>query len=61
MKLNTYLKLKGIKANKWAKEVGLPISGVYAWLKDTTPTLTNIMEIKRATEGAVGPEDWLGE
>lgn len=58
MKLREYLDLKKVKPYLWAQEVGLPISGVYSWLAGTKPTIDNIMEIKRATAGAVGPEDW---
>jgi len=60
MRLIDYLDLKRVTANKWAKEVGLPVSGVYAWIAGTTiPTIENIMKIRAATSGAVGPEDWV--
>ena len=60
MKLIDYLKLKKVKPYKWADEVGLPKSGVYAWIKGLLrPNIRNIMAIKAATDGAVGPEDWI--
>jgi hypothetical protein len=60
MKLKDYLKLKKVKPYKWAAEVGLPKSGVYAWLTGKLrPNIVNIMAIKTATDGAVGPEDWV--
>ena len=38
----------------------MPQSGVYAWLAGTIrPNIQNIMQIKSATGGAVGPEDWI--
>lgn len=58
MKLREYLDLKKVKANVWADQVGLPVSGVYAWLSGTKPNIDNIMRIRAATQGAVGPEDW---
>ena len=59
MKLSEYLEWKKVTANVWAASVGLPISGIYAWLTgDTVPTIKNIMKIKEATGGNVGPEDW---
>ena len=60
MKLKDYLEWKKVRAHNWAREVGLPVSGVYAWLAGTTvPTIENIMKIKAATSGAVGPDDWV--
>ncbi len=59
MRLKEFLELKNIKPYIWAKEVGLPVSGVYAWLTGTRPTITNIMLIQKATDGAVRPEDWV--
>lgn len=60
MKLREYLELKKVRPYLWAKEVGLPSSGVYAWLAGTIrPNIQNIMLIKSVTGGAVGPEDWL--
>jgi predicted transcriptional regulator len=58
MKLIDYLALKGAKAHIWAVAVGLPISGVYSWLKGTVPNIHNIRKIQKATDGAVGPDDW---
>lgn len=60
MRLREYLELKKVRPYLWAKEVGLPQSGVYAWLAGTIrPNIHNIMQIKSATGGAVGPEDWM--
>lgn len=60
MKLKDYLELKKVKPYKWAEEVGLPKSGVYVWLAGKLrPNIQNIMAIKVATDGAVGPEDWI--
>ena len=60
MKLREYLELKKVKPYKWAEEVGLPISGVYAWLAGgIRPNIQNIFKIKDATGGAVGPHDWI--
>lgn len=59
MRLREYLDLKNVKANVWADQVGLPISGVYAWLAGTKPNIDNIMLIKKATNGAVAPDDWV--
>lgn len=59
MKLREYLEQEKVNAVTWAKRVNLPISGVYAWLSGKTiPTIENILKIKEATAGAVGPEDW---
>ena len=60
MKLSEYLEWKKVTANVWAEGVGLPVSGVYAWLTGkAVPNIKNIMKIKEATGGAVGPEDWV--
>ena len=60
MKLSEYLEWKKVSGKTWAESVGLPISGVYAWLTgQTLPNIKNIMKIKEATGGAVGPEDWV--
>ena len=60
MKLREYLELKKVRPTDWAKAVGLPRSGVYAWLAGTIrPNIKNVMAIKTATGNAVGPEDWL--
>ena len=60
MRLSEYLELRKIRPYDWVKETGLPQSGVYAWLAGTIrPNIKNIMKIKTATNGAVGPEDWL--
>ena len=61
MKLKVYLDLKDVKANVWAKDVGLPVSDVYAWLAGTIPNIHNIRKIQKATDGAVGPDDWGNE
>ncbi|MFA4826498.1 MAG: hypothetical protein WC593_15215 [Methanoregula sp.] len=58
MRLREYLKLKNVKANRWAETENFPVSMVYAWLGGTTPRIENIIKIKEATQGAVGPEDW---
>jgi hypothetical protein len=60
MRLREYLELKKVRPYLWAKEMGLPQSGVYAWLAETIrPNIKNIMKIKTATGGAVGPDDWI--
>lgn len=60
MKLKDYLELKKVRPYLWAREMGLPVSGVYAWITGrATPTIQNIMAVKSATNGAVGPEDWV--
>jgi len=59
MRLQEYLNWQKLKANVWAEQVGLPISSVYAWLTGTLPSLPKIMAIKKATNGNVGPEDWV--
>ena len=60
MRLREYLDLKKVRPYLWAKEVGLPQSGVYAWLAGAIkPNIKNIMAIKAITNGAVTPEDWL--
>lgn len=59
MKLKEFLDLKGIRPYKWADENQLNRSRVYEWLTgEVTPTLDYIMKIKKATNGAVGPDDW---
>ena len=58
MKLKDYLAWKNVKAHIWAVAVGLPTSGVYSWLKGTVPNIYNIRRIQKATDGAVGPDDW---
>jgi len=60
MRLREYLELKNVRPLVWARQVGLPQAGVYAWLAGTVkPNIRNIMKIKAATNGAVTPEDWL--
>jgi hypothetical protein len=60
MRLREYLELKKVRPTDWAKQVGLPRSGVYAWLAGTIrPNIKNVMAIQTATDGAVRPEDWI--
>jgi len=61
MKLREYLDLRKMRPADWVRESKLPQSGVYAWLAGTVPSIKNIMRIKAATNGAVGPEDWTGD
>ncbi len=60
MKLNTYLSERGISYSAFAAEIGRAVSTVSRLARDETrPDWATMRRIVAATDGAVGPEDFL--
>jgi predicted transcriptional regulator len=57
VRLEAYLKLRGISENGWATETGIPQSVVHRVCKGRGCTLESAMRIMVATSGLVRPEE----
>jgi DNA-binding transcriptional regulator YdaS (Cro superfamily) len=60
MQLKDYLRLEEESALEFAGRVGVTIFAVRKWVRgERIPRPATIMKIKKATKGAVTPEDWM--
>jgi len=58
MRLQDYKQLHGLSATRLAKQIGYPLSTVWAWLKgEREPSSSAILAIVRATGGVVRTQD----
>lgn len=62
MKLCEYLEVNGITQKFFSKKIGVNPTHLSRWVSGKTiPRINYIMEVEKATNGAVSARDWVGE